>query len=98
MPSRVHTPTALEFEDATAEAREIIAAAHAEADQIIADARARAGDVYETERNRSVQRLAQMRDDYELLSSRLRALKDATDTMLRTAVRDHKAIRRVISE
>lgn len=96
--SRVQIPTALEYEDATAEAREIISAAHAEADQIIADARLRATEVYESERNRSVQRLAEMRDEYETVSSRLRELKEATEAMLTTAVRDHGPIRRVLSE
>jgi cell division septum initiation protein DivIVA len=93
MPSRVHT---LDTEKATAEAGRIIAAAQAEADRIIADARQRAA-VYESERDRSVQRLAAARDEYERLSSQLRALKEATEDMMTTALRDHQAIRQVFS-
>lgn len=97
MPSRVQAmPYALD--EATAEARQIIAAANAEADRIIINARERATETYELELRRSVQRLAKTRDEYELLSRRLRALKEATVDLLTTAVRDHKAMRRVFDD
>ncbi len=85
-------------ESAKIEARRIIAIAKAEADKIIGDAEQRASQVYEAERNRSVQRLTEVRDEFELLSSRLRALKEATDDMMTNALRDHDAIRRVFDE
>jgi cell division septum initiation protein DivIVA len=85
-------------EGATIEARRIIATAQAEADKITSEAEQRASEVYETERNRSVQRLTEVRDEFELLSSRLRALKEATDDMMTNALRDHDAIRRVFDE
>jgi uncharacterized protein YukE len=97
MPSRVHSQ-AVDFEEAALEARRIIASAHEEAERIVAEARRSAAEVYEAERNRSVQRLTEVRDEYEMLSSRLRALKEATADMMTTALRDHRAIRRVFDE
>ncbi len=85
-------------EGATIEARRIIAIAQAEADKIIGDAEQRASQVYEAERNRSVRRLTEVRDEFELLSSRLRALKEATDDMMTNALRDHDAIRRLFDQ
>lgn len=82
-------------EDARIEAHRIIAVAQAEANKIIGDAEQRASEVYEAERNRSVRRLTEVRDEYELLSSRLRALKEATEDMMTNALRDHDAIRRL---
>lgn len=84
--------------EASAEAQRILAAAQAEAEQIIAEARRSAAEVYEAERTRSVHRLAEVRDEYERLSSRLRALKEATDDMVTNALRDHEAIRRVFND
>lgn len=89
---------AVDAGDAAQEAKQIIAAAHAEADEIIAAARRSATEVYEAERGRSVQRLAEVRDEYERLSSRLRALKEATGEMMTNALRDHEAIRRLFDD
>jgi len=88
----------LDFEDAAVEARRIVAAAHDEADQIVAEAQKSAAEVYEAERNRSVQRLAEVRDEYELLAGRLRDLKESTADMLTNALRDHRSIRRLFDE
>ncbi|GMQ84655.1 MAG: hypothetical protein BMS9Abin07_0219 [Acidimicrobiia bacterium] len=84
--------------DARNEARRIVAVAEAEADRIVSEAEQRASQVYEAERNRSVRRLTEVRDEFELLSSRLRALKEATDDMMTNALRDHDAIRRLFDE
>lgn len=97
MPLRVQTPM-LEIGEAATEAHQIIAAATAEASQIVNDARQRAAETYDLELSRSIERLAETRDKYEVLSSRLRALSEATDEMLTGAVRDHKAIRRVFRD
>ena len=94
MPLRVQTPTP-ELGEATAESRQIIAAANVEASQIVTDARQRAAEIYQLELSRSVPRLAETRDAYELLASHLRSLNEATHEMLTGAVRDHRAIRRV---
>ena len=88
----------LDLEEATLEARRLLATAQAEADEIVAEARRRATEVYETERNRSVKRLAEVRDEYELLSSRLRALKEAVEGVMTNALRDHRAIRQVLDD
>ena len=84
--------------DATAEAERVLATAHAEAEGILADATKQASEVYETERQRSIERLAKSRDEYEDLSRRLRSLKEATGDMLTNALRDHEAIRVVLDE
>lgn len=88
----------VDLEGAALEARRIIAAAHEEAEEIVAEARKSAAQVYEAERNRSVQRLAEVRDEYELLAGRLRDLKESTADMMTTALRDHRSIRRVFDE
>jgi F0F1-type ATP synthase membrane subunit b/b' len=88
----------LTFEEATLEARRIVTDATDEAELIVAQAQQRATAVYEAERNRAVKRLAEVRDEYELLSSRLRALKEAIDRTMTGALRDHRAIRRVFDQ
>jgi tryptophanyl-tRNA synthetase len=80
------------------EAKQVVAAAHAEAETIIAEARRSAAEVYEAERIRSVQRLTEVRDEYEQMSSQLRALKEATAEMMTNALRDHQAIRQAFDE
>jgi tryptophanyl-tRNA synthetase len=45
-----------------------------------------------------VQRLTEVRDEYEQMSSQLRALKEATAEMMTNALRDHQAIRRAFDE
>ncbi len=97
MPSRVQGRS-VDFEEAAIEARRIVAIAEDEAERILNDARSRATEVYEAERNRSVQRLVEVRDEYELLSSRLRALKEAIDDVMTAALRDHRPIRRVLDD
>ena len=84
--------------DATTEVERVLATAHAEAEGILADATKQASEVYETERQRSIERLAKSRDEYEDLSRRLRSLKEATGDMLTNALRDHEAIRVVLDE
>lgn len=88
----------ISFEEATLEARRIVNEANEEAERIVAEARTRATAVYEAERDRAVKRLAEVRDEYELLSGRLRALKEAVDSTMTAALRDHRAIRRVFEE
>ncbi len=88
----------LSFEEATLEARRIVSDANEEAERIVAEARTKATAVYEAERERAVKRLAEVRDEYEALASRLRALKEAVDATMTAALRDHKAIRRVFDE
>jgi uncharacterized protein YukE len=97
MSSRMQSRT-VGFERAALEAEQVVAAAHAEAEAIIAEAQRSAAEVYEAERNRSVQRLTEVRDEYEQMSSRLRALKEATADMMTNALRDHHAIRRALDE
>ena len=88
----------VDFEHAALEGRRIVAAAHEEAQEIVAEARRSAAEVYEAERNRSVKRLAEVRDEYELMAGRLRDLKESTADMMTTALRDHRAIRRLFDE
>ena len=97
MASSVQSRSA-DVEHASHEARRIVAAAREEAEGIVTEARRSASDVYESERNRSVKRLAEVRDEYELLAGRLRDLKESTAHMMTTALRDHRAIRRVFDE
>lgn len=84
--------------EAAGEAEEALKEAGTEAESILADATDRATEVYETERRRSIERLAKSRDEYEELARRLRALKEATGDMLTNALRDHEAIRVVLDE
>lgn len=97
MSSRMQSRS-VDFEHATLEAKRVVAAAHAEAEKIIDEARRNAAGVYEAERSRSVQRLTEVRDEYEQMSSRLRALKEATADMMTDALRDHQAIRQALDE
>lgn len=83
---------------AAAESDQVLAAAKSEADAVLAAATDRASEVYETERQRSIERLAKSRDEYEELARSLRSLKEATGDMLTNALRDHEAIRVVLDE
>lgn len=84
--------------EATSESDRVLAAAEAEAEGALAEATTQASEVYETERRRSIDRLAKSRDEYEDLARRLRSLKEATGDMLTNALRDHEAIRVVLDE
>ncbi|MEN8233864.1 MAG: DivIVA domain-containing protein [Actinomycetota bacterium] len=85
-------------DEATRDAERAIEEASGSAEVIIQEATEQASDVYETERRRAIDRLAQSRDEYEELARRLRDLKDATGDMLTNALRDHEAIRVVLGE
>lgn len=84
--------------DAASESDRVLAAAQIEAEATLAEATTQASEVYETERRRSIERLAKSRDEYEELARRLRSLKEATGDMLTNALRDHEAIRVVLDE
>jgi F0F1-type ATP synthase membrane subunit b/b' len=84
--------------DAASESERLLATAQTEAEAALAEATAQASEVYETERRRSIERLAKSRDEYEDLARRLRSLKEATGDMLTNALRDHEAIRVVLDE
>ncbi|MEN8113585.1 MAG: DivIVA domain-containing protein [Actinomycetota bacterium] len=85
-------------DEAARDAERAIEEASGRAEAIIQEATEQASEVYETERRRAIDRLAQSRDEYEEIARRLRALKDATGDMLTNALRDHEAIRVVLDE
>jgi DivIVA domain-containing protein len=84
--------------EATSESERVLATARSEADAVLSEAAEKASKVYEAERQRSIERLAKSRDEYEDLARRLRSLKEATGDMLTNALRDHEAIRVVLDE
>lgn len=84
--------------DATSESERVLATARSEAEAVLSEATEQASKVYEAERQRSIERLAKSRDEYEDLARRLRSLKEATGDMLTNALRDHEAIRVVLDE
>ncbi len=84
--------------DATLESERVLATARSEAEAALSEAAEQASKVYEAERQRSIERLAKSRDEYEDLARRLRSLKEATGDMLTNALRDHEAIRVVLDE
>ena len=84
--------------DATSESERVLATARSEAEAVLSEAAEKASKVYEAERQRSIERLAKSRDEYEDLARRLRSLKEATGDMLTNALRDHEAIRVVLDE
>lgn len=84
--------------EATTESERVLASAESNAEATLAEATEQASQVYETERRRSIERLAKSRDEYEELARSLRSLKEATGDMLTNALRDHEAIRVVLDE
>ncbi|MEA2011320.1 MAG: DivIVA domain-containing protein [Actinomycetota bacterium] len=84
--------------DATLESERVLATAQSEAEAVLGEATSQASEVYETERRRSIDRLAKSRDEYEDLARKLRDLKEATGDMLTNALRDHEAIRVVLDD
>lgn len=84
--------------DATLESERVLATAQSEAEALLGEATSQASEVYETERRRSIDRLAKSRDEYEDLARKLRDLKEATGDMLTNALRDHEAIRVVLDD